>query len=471
MKKYIISLTLLLAIFSGPSVYALEVWSLERCIQHALENNLSIRSQRYEQEMAGHDLTQSYANMLPNLSASTRGGVNYGRSIDAVTNEFFTERIISQSLGASANVMLFAGFRTINNIRYHLARQTAYRYDTQKMENDLILTIANAYLQILYFEDMLEVTAQQLEVSRQQAERTRIMLEGGTMSRRDLLQMEAVAAEQEVIHTSIENNLRLSYLELIHLLELDPELDFIVDRPQLTVEDAALFYDAEAVLQKAMHIEPSLTASRERIAMAETAVAITRGERMPTLSLNAGLGSAYSEAFKRLADPADSKAALHNTAQLAVITKNTNGPVFETVPYADQLSDNYFRTASVSLHIPIFNSLQTRTRMQRARIDLEQARLQHENQKNNLSRVIHQAHADAVAAYKEYLSNSKALEASRESYIFAEENLAMGRVSTLEYNEALARYNRAKVNALQSQYEYVFKVKILEFYQGEGFVL
>ena len=451
---------------------AQSVWSLERCINYALENNLDIRIQRLQQERAEHDVIQGYSNLLPTFSTNSRFGVSFGRKVDDVTNEIYTDRIVSQRISASTNLTLFAGFRTINNIRYTLAQQTAFRHDTESREHDLILTIANAYLQIMYFEDMLEVAEQQLVISRQKVERTRILLDGGTVSRRDLLEMEAVAAEQEVIFTSTENQLSLSYLELIHLLELDPEEDFRIERPELQIEDVRILYGAGEVLEKAMDVEPTLAAARKRISMAESNLAIVNGERMPTLSLSAGMLTDYSDALTRPVNSNNPSAyAYSHGFGRAVGLKDDEMPVLEKVPYRDQLTANYARRADLILSIPIFNNFRVRTRVQHARIDLDQARIRYENTRNDLSRIIHQAHADATAAYKEYASSNKAMEASRESFSYAEEGFALGRVSTLEYNEAQARLNRAEVNLLQSMYEFVFKVKILEFYQGQGFVL
>ncbi len=452
----------------------IDVWSLERCIAHALENNLDVRIQRLSEEKADHDLVQSYTNLLPGINANTNFGLNYGRSIDQVTNEIYTERIGSQSLSASGNLTLFAGFRTINNIRYNLARQTAFRYNTESMENDLILTIANAYLQILYLEDMLEVAAEQLELSREQTRRTRILLEGGAVSRRDLLEMEAVEAEEQVRYTNVRNNLNLAYLELIHLLELDPSEPFTVQRPNIDVSAFRFFYDPTEVFEKVLIIEPSLRAAKYRISMAEKGLSIANGERMPTISLNTSLRSRYSEAYRLPVNQNGNGKSLtsgQNGLFSASNPSNENPPIMEIVPYRDQLTENYARSAFITLSIPILNQFQARTRIQHARIDLDQARMSFEQTKNNLSRIIHQAHADAMAAYEEYNSNTKALEASRESYNYAEQGYTLGQVSTLELNEAKARLNRAEINLIQSMYEFVFKVNILEFYQGEGFVL
>ena len=448
------------------------IWSLQDCIDHAMENNLDIRLQRMEESRAGHDLTRSYANTLPSFNASSNASFNFGRSIDEVTNEFFTERVASQGMAATTSLNLFAGFRTINNIRYHMARQTALRHDTENLKNTITLTIANAYLQILYFEDMKDVTREQVELAGEQAEKTRILFDGGTVSRGDLLEMKAMVAEEEARLTGIQNNLEMSYLELKYLLELDPGKDFRIERPDISAEEQQMMMEPERVVDRALLIEPSVNSARQRIQMAEKSLDIRKGERYPTLSLHGALGSRYSDALKRMPNGNTNSIPLKNhTSQADITMMGGNGPLPETVPYVDQLRENYYRTVQLSLSIPIFNGLQTRNRIQHARIDLDRSRIQYEQSKNQLTQIIYEAYSDALGAWKNYESNTRVLEAARESYQYAEESFNLGVSSTLEYNEAKARLNRAEVNALQAMYEFVFMVKILEFYQGEGFVI
>ncbi|MFP4064017.1 MAG: TolC family protein [Bacteroidales bacterium] len=448
-----LSIALLSLIILLPfSLHGQSIWSLERCIDYALEHNLDIREQHLETGRADQDVTEAYANLAPSLNAGSRAGFNFGRSIDEVTNEFSTERVASQNFHVSSSMTLFAGFQTINNIRRNLALQTALKHDSESLENETILTIANAYLQVLYFEDMLEVAEQQLENAREQVEQTRIMVEGGALSKGELLDMEANAAEREVSYTNTGNQLSLAYLELINLLELDPTEDFTVERPPVEVEDLTVMHEPENVYSKALQIEPSVAAAAKRIELAEHQLSMARGQRYPSLTLNSSIGTAYSEGFKRMEE-------------------NQDTPVLETIPYNDQLSENLFRSVHITLQIPIFNNLRTRTNIQHAHIDRERAEIRLERTKTRLNQVIHQSHADAMAAYQAYLSNTKALEAARESLSHADESFRLGLMSTMEYNEAITRFNRAETNLIQSTYEFVFMVKILEFYQGEGFVL
>ena len=427
---------------------AREIWSLERCFEHARSHNLSIKQQRLLADKASNDLRQSYSMLYPNLNASSNQGFNYGRTIDRFTNEFATERVAFQDMYLASELTLFAGFQQINNIRMNLARNTAFRYDADKLENDIILSIASAYLQILYFEDMVDVARQQLAVSRQQVERTRILLEGGTVARGALLEIEAQASQEELNLLTAENNLNLSYLELVHLLDLDPAVPFAIEKPALEVDGSFVFYDPTTVINRAMMREPSVLASRSRIEMAEKGLQLYQGERYPRLGFTSYIGTGYSGAARRL----------ENQVPVAI-------------PYRDQVTDNFNLAVQLRLQVPIFNRFQVHTRVQNARIDLETARLAHDQTQNNLNKAIQQAHADAMAALQKYQGTQKSMYAFAESYHYAEQRFSLGMISSIEYNEAKARLARAEVEALQAKYEFLFKVKILEFYQGDGFVL
>lgn len=449
------------------------VWTLERCFDHALNNNLHIKQQELSEARTRNDLRQSYANLFPNLNAVSQQGYNYGRTIDPFTNEFATESVAFQRMYASSNVALFAGFQNINNIRLHLAQNTAFRYDTEKMQNDVILSIASAYLQILYFKDMVEVTRQQLEVMEQQVERTRIMMEGGTVSRSALLETEAQAAQERLNLLNMENNLNLAYLELIHMLDLDPGEPFTIERPDLEVTEENLFQDPAAVLERALAVEPSVMAAGYRIRMAESGLAIARGEQSPRISFSASYGSGYSGLTRRQvgSESTGQFTEIGRTVSNEAVLRELTMPIYERISYRDQIKENMNQAIQLELYIPIFNRLQVRRRIQNSRIDLETARVGYELTRNNLTKTIEQAHADATAAYQRYQATTRSQEAFRESFRDSEQRFNLGMISTVEYNEAKARLARSEADALQAKYEYIFSARILEFYQGRGFNL
>jgi outer membrane protein len=449
------------------------VWTLERCFDHALSNNLQIKQQQFAEERTRNDLRQSYANLFPNLNAYSQQGYNYGRTIDPFTNDFATERVAFQRLYGSSNVTLFSGFQNINNIRMHLAQNTAFRYDTERLQNDILLSIASAYLQILYFEDMVEVTRQQLEVMEQQVERSSIMMEGGTIARGAMLEIEAQAAQERLNLLNMENNLNLAYLELIHMLDLDPGEPFTIEQPELEVGEEYLFQDPAVVLEKALGIEPSVMAAGQRIRMAQSGLAMARGEQSPRISFGASYGSGYSGLTRRQvgSEATGQFTEIGRTASNEAVLRELTMPIYEKVSYRDQIKENMGGSLQLELYIPIFNRLQTRRRIQNSRIDLETARVGYEITRNDLMKTIEQAHADATAAYQRYLATTKSQEAFRESFKDSEQRFNLGMISSVEYNEAKARLARSEADALQAKYEYIFSARILEFYQGRGFNL
>lgn len=214
-----------------------------------------------------------------------------------------------------------------------------------------------------------------------------------------------------------------------------------------------------------------MLASRERIGMAERMVAINRGAMSPRLSLSTSLGTGYSQAAIQVVDHVETGrlSTIGFTESNEKVFRPETTPVMRRKPYRDQLRDNYNTQIALSLHIPIFNRMQLRTQLGHARIDLESARVQHEQVKNHLSRVIRQAHADATAAYQQFLATEKSMEAFRELFNHTEQRFNLGMVSALEYNEAKARLARAESEAIQARYTYVFRTGILSFYLGEGF--
>lgn len=444
-------------------------WSLQQCIDHALRYNLDIKQQHLNEDRSQADLTQSYANMFPSLGGTSVQGYNYGRTIDRFTNEFATERVLFHNLYGSSDVVLFSGFQNVNNIRYNIARNTAFRYDTEKLKNDIILAIAGAYLQILYHEDLTLIAMEQLDVIEQQLERSRILFEGGTIARNALLEVEAQMSQQQLTLLTAQNNLRLSYLELIQLLDLDPEEPFTVEKPGLEVDESFAFYDSAEAVERTLNIEPSVMAANSRIKMAERALAIARGGHSPRLSFVAQLGTGYSEAatIQTGSVPTGELEQIGFTESNEAVYREVFTPSYQKKPYKDQITDNYNTALYLTLNIPIFNRLQTRTRVSHSRIDLESAQVSYDQQKNSVSKLIYQSHADALASFQQYLATERSLEAFRESFRFASERFDQGMINAIEYNESRVRLARSQAEALQAKYNYVFMVKILEFYQGE----
>ncbi|MFW6248910.1 MAG: TolC family protein, partial [Bacteroidota bacterium] len=264
----------------------------------------------------------------------------------------------------------------------------------------------------------------------------------------------------------------LSYLELMHLLDLDPGEDFDIEQPDVDITNGFIMDNHEQVFEKAVQIEPSVKRAEENILVAEKLVEIEKGRLSPSLSLIGNLGTGYSQAAQQFAGQENM-----GPAQIGYLEDNT--PVFadkivnsfETKPYADQIRDNFSQYIGLNLRIPLFDRMEIRNRIQQSKIELQRAKNNYEQNRNNLNKIIGQAHADALAAYQKYQATVKSLDSFRESFKYTQQRFDLGMVSYVEFNESQIRLARAQREALQAKYDYVFKQKIMEFYIGEGFNL
>lgn len=470
--KSLIAFVCLSVLFSF-SLRAQQAWSLEQCIDYALKNNIDIRQQKLTESSSRHEVEKSYAMLFPTLNASGSQGYSFGRSVDPFTNEFSNERIMRQDFSLNASLVLFAGFQTVQNIRRSMHAHTALRHDTEKLQHDIVLTIAGAYMQILYFEDFVESLEKQLEVSLQQLHRTRILFEGGTLARGHLLEVEARIAEEELNMITARNNLRMAYLELVLLLDLDTEEAFRIQRPEVEVEANVNIYKADEVYRQALRLEPSVKAAEARILMAKSNLAISRGRISPVVSMVGNVFTGYSEASQRFVSrtPTGEAREIGYTENNLRVFTPAYADVWERKPYKDQINDNLSKYVGLNVRIPIFNQWETRNLIQNARLDLERASGNLELTRNKLHKSIQQAHADALAAYQKYQATLKSREAFEETFKYAQQRFNLGMLSSVEFNESKSRLDRSEIEALQARYDFVFKTKILEFYMGEGFSL
>ncbi len=464
-----ISLLFLFFVFSI-SLTAQEnrVWSLEDCVEHALENNLRIQQQKLGIDVARENLRQTSASRFPNLNTSASHNLNYGRTLDPITNEFATERVQSNNFSISSGVTLFSGFQIRNSVERDRYELEASRYDVESFEQDIALAVASSYLQILFAEELLEVVASQLDITRQQVERTAKLVEAGTLARGSLLTIQAQEATEELQLVNAENQLRIAYLDLMQLLDLRDDLPFQIEVPDIDVQPSqTVGYSPLQIYDSAVQIQPNVLSADIRVNSAEKNLDIAKGGRYPVLSLSGSMGTGYSEARMQITD------MIERDPQLIGQTASGEavfGPsfAFETaiIPFWDQIDENVNRSVGLFLRIPIFNNYQVRSNISRNRIGVENARLQRQIVRDQLYKTIEQAHQDAHAALQRYNATEKNVDALEEAFRYTEQRFNVGMVNTLEYNDAKNRLTAAQSELLQSKYEYVFRVQILDFYLG-----
>lgn len=450
-------------------------WSLEQCVEYALKNNIQVKQSELNTELSHINLTQSEANLLPNLNGNASHNYNYGRTVDRYTNQFATQQVLSQNLFLSSDFNIFSGLQNVNTIKENKFNYLASKYDVDKMKNDISLSIASAYLQILYSIEGLDNAKNQMGITASQVERTKKLVDAGAAARGTLLDIQAQLATEELNATTAQNNLDMSYLNLAQLLNMPSAEGFTIVKPEIPMSNDALLTSTPAqIYTTAVSNLPEIKSADYKVKSAEKAVAVAWGGLSPKLTFSASYGSGYSGASQRLktiptlngAEP-NGDFVYNGTSMEPVYTPTFTTPEYETIPFADQYKNNVNKSFGFNLSVPLFNRFQVKSAIDRARIQKLNADYTVESTKLQVQKNIQQAYADASAALKKYASTQKALDAMQESYKYTEQKFNVGMVNTTDYNTAKNKLITTQSQLLQAKYEFVFKTKVLDFYQGK----
>lgn len=442
MTRTSLALTLLFFFNIAGGVKAQDTWSLEKCITYALENNLQVKQQNLAVETKENALTVAKMAHLPSLNASASHSYSFGRAIDYGSNQVSND-IISTSFSINANLTLFNGFEILNSRKQSQTNYLAAKSDVETIKNSIAIQIALGYLQILFNDELVNSTATQVELSKMQVERTRVLVNAGSLPEGNLFEMEAQLASDEAQLVNAQNQLDLAYLTLTQMLDLKSAESFRIEKPtNVDVEEKLAATNPQEIFNISMGIMPQIKGSELNVESANYGLKIAKGRYYPQLSLGASYSSGARQFLKE-------------------------NPLVAEVPFETQIRDNASTYIGFSLSIPIFNGLQTRKGVSNAKINLSSSQIDLENQKNSLYKDIQQAYADALAALKKYKSTQKSLQALEEAFRYSEQKFNLGMVTSIDYTTAKNKLAKAQTDLLQAKYEFIFKSKILDFYKGE----
>ena len=446
--------------------------SLEACIDYALKNNIQIKQSELNTELSQIGLSQSKTNLLPSLNANASHGYNFGRTIDRFTNQFATQQVLSQNLSLSTDINLFSGLQNINGIQQNKYLYLASKCDVDKMKNDVSLNIAAAYLQILFAVENLENARNQMGITTSQVERTEKLVDAGAVPKGTLFDIQAQLALEELNFTNAQNSLDISNLSLVQLLNLGTIEGFSIVKPDLTLGNETLLTStADQIYNAAVSNLPEIKSAEYNIKSSEKAVDVARGGLSPRLSFSAAYGTGYSGLSQRVvALPVIQGYAPDGSITSAgdtVFSPFFSNPFTEKIPYFDQYRDNVNKSFGFFLTVPLFNRFQTKSAIDRARIQKLNADLGLESVKLQIRKNVQQAYADANGGLKRYNATAKAVDAMKESFKYAEQRFNVGMVNTNDYNDSKNKVAKAESDLLQAKYEYIFKTKVLDFYQGK----
>lgn len=441
----------ILLIFSG-SIIAQKVYTLEDCINLALENNIRIKQSRLEVKTAEIDKLQGKLDILPSVNAATSYSFGWGRSVDMATYQYVNQQTESNYFSINSDLTLFSGFQKHNINKQNRANYLAAKYNSDKMQNDISLMVASYYLQILFNKELLQNASAQIDITRQQIERTKKLVDAGTLARGSLLEIQAQGANEEVSVIQAENQLNLAYLDLLQLLEMEAGTPFEIDVPLLKVNQEHSLLPIDFVYKKALEVMPEVKSAEMNFESSQYGLSVARGSRSPNLSMSAALGTNYSDQIRLSNNPLD--------------------PAFNEIkPFENQWKDNRSTTLSFRLSIPIFNSYQISSYISKSKLGLMNADYNLQAVKNTLRKNVETAFADALTAHTTYKAREKSLVSLRESFNYIEQKFNVGMVNAIDYNVAKNQLNRSDSELLSAKYDYIFKLKILDFYLGRTLTL
>ncbi|MBB6500385.1 TolC family protein [Pedobacter cryoconitis] len=424
---------------------AQESLTIQDAIDRMLQNNLNIKQSSLNVSTAAVNLEQSKAALYPSLNGTIDNSLNYGRSLNAATNTLVTQNFYSGDGSLNAQVDVFVGFSKINQIRQNKILLEAGNSNLDKMKNDLILQVVTAYFQVVFNTDLLKASKEQLLVAQETQRREQTLLEAGNKTLADISQAKAQTATAELNVTNAQNQLTISYLTLSQLMEMRADDNsYVVVKP--TIQDIAQAqknYDANDVYNTSLSFFPDIKLAQLNRQAAEKAVLVAKGAYYPKVTFGGGLGSRYSYLMA------------------------TKGVSFPNMHFSDQISNNFYQNVGFTVQIPIFNGLQVRSNVKRAKISYETSKVSEQLAKNNLNKVIAQAVADLRAADSRYKSNENTFNAQKDAFNVIEQRYNVGLVNSLDYNTSRTNRNKAEVDYIQSKYDLLFKSKVIDYYLGK----
>ena len=436
-KKIFLSVLLLVLAFM---MKAQQPWTLQQCIDYAMEHNTGILQSQLQQQNADYQLKMSQNAWLPSVNASASEGLGFGQS-PSYTGVYVSDNSSSASVGVSVSMPLFQGLNLYNTNKANELNLQASTQDLEAAKRDLHLAIMAYYMEVVYCKELLGVAEKQLELSESQHQRTQELFEVGRLPESNVYESAAQVATDRASLTEAQNNLMLRLLDITQALELDDVEGFdVVDPEVFMTDDEMPLVSPQATIQYALNHQPEMQAAQLRLQQAHYDLKAAKSAWYPSLSFYGGYSNGIYHYFT------------NNSAN---------------IPFSQQLQTNGRTQLGLSLNIPIFNSMQTKYRVKMTELGIENQQLNIENTSKKLKKEIQQAYYSAVAAKQKYVAADNSLKSSQLAYEYAQAGFEAGKTTLMELNESKNRLYKAESSLLQAKYEYLYRCKVMAFYNED----
>ncbi|HTN38425.1 MAG TPA: TolC family protein [Arachidicoccus sp.] len=446
-------------------------WDLQKCVIYALENNISVKQSDVQARLDALTLQQSKAMRVPTLSFNTQGGYNFGRSVDPTSNQFTTSKVLFQSYNIQTGVTLFNFFKIKNDIKAKEAESEASKSDIERAKSDVTLNVAAAYLQYLLSLEQVNIAKGQIELTTKQLGLTKKQVAAGSVPELNSAQLESQLATDSSTYITNVSTMDQNKLQLLALLNLSADTPFEVSIPdvdKIPLEPLNELNPAE-LYQHALGTQYQQKVDSLKLAAAQYSAKSARASMYPTISAFGSVGSNYASSF------------MSQTGSIPYMdtigSVNVNGtnyysvaegrlPVYTKTSYGKQIFDiNLSQAVGISLNIPIFNNRQARTAWQQAKLNINNLQLQQELNNQTLQQDIYTAFNNAKSGIEKYNANTKGESYAAYAYHLAELRYDNDMLSASDYLVAQNNLYTAKINRSAARYEYIFRLKVLEFYK------
>ncbi len=437
-------LFILVFLVSGLAGAQTKPWTFQQCLDTAYQRNIAINQSRQSNELNKVTLEQSKANRIPSVSANANEALNVGKNVDPTTNTFVTEAYHSTNVGVSSSYNLFNGMQNANTIRQNRLNVQAGESDIEKAKNDVTLNITTGYLQVLFANEILAAAKSQEEATASQVDRTEKMVNAGKSPESDLLQIKSQMATDNLSVINAQIQLDLAKVTLMQLMDIPIVDNFEVEVPVMDESSAGVLQTNEEIYQKSLMVQPQITSALLRTNASMMALKVSQGAHWPRITLGANLNSNYASSRK----------------------KGTVNP--EGYPFFAQIWDNIGQSFSMGVSIPIYSNRQIKSNIDRAKINLITTRLSEQNVRNVLRKSIEQTYTDMRASVKKYEATKQQVAAVESVYQNAEKKFTVGVMSATDFLIQKNNFTQSQSNLIQAKFDYIFKRKILDFYQGKA---
>ena len=419
-------------------------WSLEACINYAYANNLQLKQKMEEQEARKVELHTSKHSWLPAVNANMGQSFQFGRSTSK-SGVIVDQNAANTTFNINLDMPIFDGFKIPNDIAARKLDLQAAIESLNKAKEDLAVNIASYYLQVLYNKELQRVAQLQVDLDREQVNKTEAMVNAGKVPLSQLYDIKAQLARDEVTLTEATNNVQLALLDLAQSLELErSDRSFDIETPQIAdavAENMSSILPPETIFDQAVTFKPQIKEQEYLLESQKRMLKVAQAGYYPKLNF----GASYSNGY-------------YHTSM--------GGEFADTRSFGDQLKQNGQKIVGFSLSIPLLNRFQVRNSVRSARIGINNQQLLLENSKKTLYKEIQQAYYNATAAQEKYTASDKSVASSREAFSYAQARYEAGKSTVFEFNEAKTKYAQSLAEQAQAKFDFIFRAKILDFYRG-----